>query len=179
MARKLLYIIVSLGGNEMNVDIQKKFAVHKSLLIGLFVFLIGQQIYFPMSYKYFHIALCFVFILITDIYDRKHRNYEREKVFMIVIAILGIVPIVDANIKMNLAVVYYIFLGIGSYLTLELMWQTYKMFKEENAEEKFSDRNKEIYNKQSSFITIYMGMLALIIVIAMSYAIVDLIKSII
>ncbi|GEM_PF-5859419 len=163
----------------MNVDIQKKFTVHKSLLMGLFVFLVGQQIYFPMSYKYFHLALCFVFILITDIYDKKYRNYEREKIFMIVTAMLGIIPIVDANITMNLAVVYYIFLGIGSYLTLELIWQTYKMFKEENAEEKFSARNREVYNKKSSFITVYMSILALIIVIAMSYAIVDLIKSII
>jgi len=147
--------------------------------MGLFVFLVGQQIYFPMSYKYFHLALCFVFILITDIYDKKYRNYEREKIFMIVTAMLGIIPIVDANITMNLAVVYYIFLGIGSYLTLELIWQTYKMFKEENAEEKFSARNREVYNKKSSFITVYMSILALIIVIAMSYAIVDLIKSII
>lgn len=163
----------------MNVDIQKKFAIHKNLLMGIFIFLVGQQIYFPMSYKYFHLALCFVFILITDIYDMEYRNYKREKSFMAVTVSLGIIPIVDTYMTMNLVAVYYIFLGIGGYITLNLIWQTYKMFKEEGAEKKFSTQNKEVYNKKSKFISIYLGTLSLIIVIAMSSAIFDLIKSII
>lgn len=162
-----------------NNDINKKYILHKNLLIGVFVFLIGQQIYFPMEYKYFHLALCFVFILITDIYHMDYRNYSREKKFIIISIMLGAVPIVDSYVNVSLAVIYYLLLLIGCYLNLELIWHTYKIFKEKNAEKKFSSRNREVYNKKSKFIEIYMGSMAVIILIAMGYAVFDLLKSII
>lgn len=162
-----------------SIDVNKKYRLHKNLFLGIFIFLIGQQTYFPMEYKYFHLALCFVFILITDIYHIDYRDYSREIKFMIVIIMLGIVPIVDSYMSMDLAVIYYVLLLIGCYFTIELIWNTYKMFKEKNAERKFSSSNKSVYNKNSKFIEIYLGAITIIILIAMSYAIFDLLKSII
>ncbi|GAB6169350.1 hypothetical protein JCM1393_18100 [Clostridium carnis] len=163
----------------MVVDFNKKSRLNKNLFMGILILLIGQQIYFPMSYKYFHLALCFVFILITDIYDIKFRNYKRETTFIIVTCLLGAIPVVDTYMNFNFKAIYYIVLLFGCYLTLDLVWNTYKLFKEKNAEEKFSSKNKDIYNKNSRFIEVYMGAMATIIFLAIGYVIFDLFKSII
>lgn len=160
-------------------DINKKFRLHKNLLMGVFIFLIAQQIYFPMEYRYFHLALCFVFILITDIYHMDYRNYSREEKFIIIVIMLGAIPIMDSYVNMNLALAYYALLLLGCYLTLDLIWHTYKMFKEKNADKKFSSKNRDIYNKKSKFIEVYMGSMTIIILIAMGYVVFDLFKSII
>ena len=61
----------------------------------LLLLVVAQQIYYPQNYKYVHLALVFIRMLLSEVYVIEFRYLKHEQYFVMAIVVTSIVSIME------------------------------------------------------------------------------------
>jgi len=77
----------------------------------LLLFVIAQQIYYPQDFKFVHLALVFIRMVLSEVYLIEFRYLKHEQYFVLAIVVTSIVSIIEGIFSIPLGVLYLISLG--------------------------------------------------------------------
>ncbi|MBS7526495.1 MAG: hypothetical protein PWP51_421 [Clostridiales bacterium] len=136
---------------------------------ALLIFTLTQQIYWPQEYKYMHLAVLVVRMLLTEMYQQDYRAFKMDYWFAPLIAITTIVSIIEKSAGIQLSMIYLVSLMAATYLLLRMIGNVIHDSKQPDVAEKMVPKHVEVLEKGRKFIfTIFYLMYATILV-SMTY----------
>jgi len=144
----------------------------------LLLFTIGQQIYYPQTYKYMHLVVLLVRILISEAYQNEYRVLKWDQLFIPLVFLNAIISIIEKVSGTHLGLLYLVIL-------LGLIWMLTQFIVGLINDTKFYLRERmhpkhvDAYEKNKPFtLGLFYGLYAIAIV-AFAYTFYELIKLII
>ncbi|GAB6108513.1 hypothetical protein [Fusibacter bizertensis] len=83
--------------------------IYQVLLVLVFV----QQIYYPQEYKYVHLALVFIRMIISEGYNQTHRYFKFDEYFILAILVTSFVSVIEVIYSVQLGLVYLLSLTVA------------------------------------------------------------------
>lgn len=143
----------------------------KFLFLSTLTFVLAQQIYFPQTHKYFHLAVLFVFMIFTDSFRSEFRNYTREYLINGIVAFASIVTIAEHLFSIQLSLVYLAALigavAIASSLFIELK----DLVGTEDAKLCLKEDSLKAFEKGPRFMKVLLYGLMGVLLLAAAYAV--------
>ncbi len=143
----------------------------KFLFLSTLTFVLAQQIYFPQTHKYFHLAVLFVFMIFTDSYRSEFRNYNREYLINGIVAFASIVTIADHVFSMQLSLVYLVSLIAAVVVAASLFIEMMSILGTEDANICLKEDSQKAFEKGPRFIKGLLYGLMGILLLAALYAV--------
>jgi len=136
---------------------------------------IGQQLYLPVDYKYFHLPLVFLTLITVDMYNFEYRDYANEYKILFLLGCSTLTAAVDGITELDFRILYYILMAGSMYFIGRLMYSTVKVFSMGREGEKhINDRNVKLFKSGGSFMKIYGMLIIVIMIVAFAYMMLDL-----
>ncbi len=142
----------------------------KMMFISSLIFVIAQQIYFPQAEKYFHLAVIFIYMIFLDMLSHEARNFKNEQLFAGTVLTCSIVSIAEKLMHVKLAPIYLLFLIGANIFALNLIFKIYHFIKTGQVQS-ISESHRKIFDKKLTFIKIILIGAALILMLAIGFAI--------
>lgn len=142
--------VKNMGGLSDMMDILRKPRVFNLMVQILLLFTIGQQIYFPQTYKYMHLVMLVVRLVISETYQNEHRVYKWDVVFLPMILLSSIISIIEKTANINLGLMYLILL-MGIMFLMSLMVGEVIKDTKGHLKEKMHPKHIQAYEKNSIF----------------------------
>lgn len=145
----------------------------------LLAMVIAQQIYAPQGFKYVHLALVFIRMIISEAYDAKHRFQKNEEYFILAILVTTLVSIVEKILTINLGLVYLLALAVAVVLMGTFLKTIIDDSKNYQGTTKFHAKHVEMLQKGKVFtngiLYLMLGICGLIL-LYVSYEIIKLLS---
>ncbi len=133
----------------------------------LLLFVIAQQIYFPQSYKYVHLALVFIRMLLSEVYVIDFRYLKNEQYFVMAIVVTSIVSIMEGIFSIPLGFLYLISLGAAVVIMSTFIKTMIDDSNNQAAAKKFHTKHSQMLKKNRAFtngiLYVLLGINALIL----------------
>ncbi len=147
-----------------------------TLLKGLIIFVIAQQIYWPQELKYFHLAVLFTYIIFLDFFKDDQWAFYELNVFMALILGCSVVSIAEKVLGVRLSVVYLTLLMSGIGFTLLLIRRIYQEVRKNKDMEQLSTSAHEMLKRGTSFMKLLSVSIMTLLVAALFYCGYEIIK---
>lgn len=142
----------------------------------LLLLVVAQQIYYPQNYKYVHLALVFIRMVLSEVYVIEFRYLKHEQYFVMAIVVTSIVSIMEGIFSIPLGFLYLISLGVAVVIMSTFIKTMIDDAKNKAAAKKFHPKHIEMLKKNRTFtngiLYVLLGINALILL----YALYELIK---
>jgi len=112
---------------------------------------VTQQIYWPQEYKYMHLAVLFVRMLLTEMYQQEYRASKMDKWFIPAIFMTTAVSIIEKFANVQLSIVYLVCLLAATYLLLRMIGTLIHDSKQKDAAKKMHHKHVEALEKGRTF----------------------------
>ncbi|MBN2285907.1 MAG: hypothetical protein JXQ26_01715 [Tissierellales bacterium] len=136
--------------------------------------LIAQQIYFPATYKYFHLPLLFLTLITVDLFEFKYRNYKEEIIILGSLMMCATIAGASQFFQLDLKSLYYVSLTIAMGYNFRLMDYTQKTFSSKSEMKRINSRNIKLFKGNGSFMRYYCRLIKLLLVVSWGYMWLDL-----
>lgn len=163
------------------LNLKVKYFGHESrfsnfLLKSALVVVIGQQIYFPQTLKYFHLAILFTYMIFLEFFKDDRRAFYEE--YALVASILGCsgVSIIEKLMDVSLPFVYMAFLYSGVFLTIKLLLRINRIIRKKQDLNMLTEKNQKMLIKGTSFMKILTASTIFILCISIFYGLYELIR---
>lgn len=141
------------------------------LFMTSFVIVLAQQIYFPQRYKYFHLALIFLYMVFHDLLKPQYRTYSYDYFFMISILGCSIVSVIEKMQEVNLSVLYLALLVISTCLAIRYMLILRKTIISKKIHDRIDEKGSNLLQKGTKFLSVLFLMIILVLILAIGYVI--------
>ncbi|MFZ5351386.1 MAG: hypothetical protein ACOZCL_01540 [Bacillota bacterium] len=135
----------------------------------MLVIILAQQIYYPQTLKYMHLALLFIFILFLDVYKEEYRTLRKEAIFLALIFVCGLVSIIEKYASISLGAVYLISLAGAVLIAMDQIMTMIKDSKDEDKHSKFGAKHFEAVSKSKSFVILLFYMVISVMTLSLLY----------
>ncbi len=144
----------------------------------LLLFTIGQQIYYPQHYKYMHLVVLLVRILISEAYQNEYRVLKWDQLFIPMVFLSAIISIIERVSGANLGLLYLAILLGMIFMLIQFIVNVIKDTKF-NLREKMHPKHVDAYEKNKHFTLGLFYSLYAIAIVAFAYTFYELVKIII
>ncbi|MGX8795254.1 hypothetical protein ACR6HW_04015 [Fusibacter sp. JL298sf-3] len=136
---------------------------------GLLIFTIVQQIYFPQSYQYMHLAVLAVRMLVSEMYQNDYRAGKWDRYFIPLVFLCAILSIIEHTWQIHLGGFYLVAL-MGA--TAALMGIVAAALKDTKAhlKTKMHPKHVEVTEKRRGFVVAILYGLYAVSALALVYA---------
>lgn len=141
----------------------------KVLFLSTLTFALAQQIYWPQTYKYFHLATLFVFMLFTDSYQNEARNYRREFAINGIVASASIVTILEYLFLIRLSALYLVLLMGAMVVTCTLLVDLYRLIGSDQVRMLLKEDSRKAFEKGPLFLRFLIGGILAVLVFTAAY----------
>ncbi|GAU76998.1 hypothetical protein [Fusibacter sp. 3D3] len=163
--------------SQMMCNLKKPF-VFNLIYQSLLLFTIGQQIYYPQSYKYMHLVVLLVRILISETYQNEYRVFKWDQFFIPMVFMSAIISIIEKVSGVHLGLLYLmILLGLIGMLAMFVL-HVIKDSKD-HLKEKMHSKHVDAYEKNKHFTLGLFYSLYAIAIVAFVYTFYELIQLIV
>ena len=142
----------------------------------LLLFVIAQQIYYPQSYKYVHLALVFIRMVLSEVYVIDFRYLKHEQYFVMAIVVTSIVSIMEGIFSVPLGFFYLISLCVAVVIMSTFIKTMIDDAKNRAATKKFHPKHIEMLKKNGTFTNGILYVLLGINTLILLYGIFEMIK---
>jgi len=142
----------------------------------LLLFVIAQQIYYPQDYKYVHLALVFIRMLLSEVYVIEFRYLKHEQYFVMAIVVTSIVSILEGIFSIPLGFLYLISLGAAVVIMSTFIKTMIDDASNVAASKKFHSKHIEMLKKNRTFTNGILYVLLGINAIILFYVLFEMIK---
>ncbi|MBF4693650.1 hypothetical protein [Fusibacter ferrireducens] len=156
----------------------KKPLVFNLIYQGLLLFTIGQQIYYPQSYKYMHLVVLLVRILISETYQNEYRVFKWDQLFIPMVFMSAIISIIEKVSGTNLGLLYLMIL-LGLIWMLAVLIANVIKDSKNHLKEKMHPKHVDAYKKGKHFILGVFYSLYAIAIAAFAYTLYELIQLVV
>ena len=118
----------------------------------LLILTVTQQIYWPQQYKYMHLAVLLVRMLLTEMYLQDYRVFKMDVWFAPLIGLTTIVSIIEKFAGVQLGIVYLVSLLAATYLLLRMIAKVIYDSKQSDVAQKMQPKHVEALEKGRKFI---------------------------
>ena len=147
-----------------------------TLLKGLLMFVIAQQIYWPQDLKYFHLAVLFTYIIFLDFFKDDHWAFYELNVFMTLILGCSLVSIAEKVFGVALSMAYLTLLMSSIGYTLLLIRRIYRALGSHKEADQFSLSTQAMLNRGTKFMKLLSIAIMTLLVATLLYSGYELIK---
>ncbi len=130
--------------------ILKKPVYFNLIFQGLLLFTVGQQIYFPQAYKYMHLVVLVVRMLVSEMYQNEHQTSKYDPLMIFLILTTASISIIEKIGHVNLGIIYLSAL-LGLTIILSLIISGVIKDSKQNLELKMHPKHIEAFQKSSVF----------------------------
>jgi hypothetical protein len=135
----------------------------------LLVLTVTQQIYWPQEYKYMHLAILLVRMLLTEMYQQDYRSFKMDSWFAPLIATTTIVSIVEKSANIQLSIVYLVSLLAATYLLLRMIGNVIHDSKQPDVAKKMVPKHVEALEKGHKFVFAIFYLMYATVLMSMVY----------
>lgn len=146
--------------------------IYQVLLVLVFI----QQIYYPQEYKYVHLALVFIRMIISEAYDQKHRYLKFDEYFVSAILVTSFVSVIEVVFSIQLGLVYLLSLAVAVVIMSTFIKTMIDDSKNGLGAEKFHPKHIEMLEKGRLFTNGLLMALIGICVMILFYVLYEIIK---
>lgn len=145
------------------------------LLKCTLVFVIGQQIYYPQTFKYFHLAILFTYMIFLEFFRGDRRDIKELYTLVASVFACSVVSIIEGIWNQSLGLLFLGSLTISVVMTGFLMMRIYKKVTSHSVED-FTEQTKEMLRKGTLFIKLLAVSIMAVLVFSTLYVIWEMIK---
>lgn len=120
---------------------------YQILIIAVF----AQQIYFPQDYKYAHLALVFIRMILSEVYETNQRYQKYEAGFIAAIVVTMGVSVIEGLLSINLGIVYLLGLAVSIVIMSTFVKTIIDDSKCKQNARKFHPKHMEMISKNKTF----------------------------
>ncbi len=142
----------------------------------LLVLVFTQQIYYPQEYKYVHLALVFIRMIISEAYDQKHRYFKFDEYFVFAILVTSFVSVIEVVYSIQLGLVYLLSLAVAVVIMSTFLKTMIDDSRNGLGSEKFHPKHIEMLEKGRLFTNGLLVGLIGINVLILFYVLYEIIK---
>lgn len=144
--------------------------IYKWGYLALLTFVLAQQIYWPQTHKYFHLALLFAFMAFNDMRDHGRRDLRIDVSFAVLVFTAAVVSIVEAVVGANLEALYGLALSAAGFVAIKSFLDL-RVIVARNMKEYIAENHRQIFNKSTRLLEYMLYGVSAIVVIAVAYVI--------
>jgi hypothetical protein len=144
--------------------------VYKWGFLSLLTFVLAQQIYWPQTHKYFHLALLFAFMTFNDMRAHTRRDLRIDLSFAGLVFAASLVSIVEALSGAQAAVMYGVLLTAAGFVAIKSFLDL-RIIVARGMKEYIAENHQQIFHKSTRLLEYMLCGISVIVVIAVAYAI--------
>lgn len=160
------------------MNILKKPRYFNLVLQGLLLVTIFQQVYFPQHYKYLHLAVIIVRMLISEMYEQDYRFHPLDRWFVPTLLMTAVVSIVEKTAGFSLGFLYLILLMASLIMVIVMINGVITDSKTESHEYKMHPKHINMLKKGKGMTLGILYGMNLLVMIGFIYSFYELIKLI-
>lgn len=120
---------------------------YQILLVGA----IAQQIYYPQEYKYVHLALVFVRMILAEAYTPEYRYQKHESLFAGAIVVTIVISAIEGIFELRLGPIYLIALAFAVVMLMLFIKRTIDWVGTRQADKMFHPKHIQMLQKSTTF----------------------------
>lgn len=145
-------------------------SIYKWGFLALLTFVLAQQIYWPQTHKYFHLALLFAFMAFNDMRAHTRRDLRIDVSFAALVFASSLVSIIEALSGAQLAVLYGVLLAAAGFVAIKSFLDL-RVIVARKMKEYIAENHQQIFDKSTRLLEFMLYGISAIVVIAVAYVV--------